>query len=82
MKLDLICLKGLVLKPCHKVSDFEAGMTKIAAINGCLEESRIVMSNSRRLLQRIGADVKSAMRVTSADTTATASGRFFVEVLR
>jgi len=50
-------------------SDFEAGMTKIAAINGCLEESRIVMSNSRRLLQRIGADVKSAMRVTSSHTT-------------
>ena len=50
-------------------SDFEAGMSKIAAINGCLEESRIVMSNSRRLLQRVGADVKSAMRVTSSHTT-------------
>jgi len=49
--------------------DFVAGMTKIAEINGCLEESRVVMSNSRRLLQRIGADVKSAMRVTSSHTT-------------
>ena len=49
--------------------DFEKGMNKIAEIHDALEASGVLLSNSRRLLKRVGADVKSALRVQGSHTT-------------
>jgi hypothetical protein len=35
VNLDLVCLKGLVLETCHKVTDLEAGMVLGGAV--CVE---------------------------------------------
>ena len=43
MNLDFVCLKGLVLKPCHKVSDFEAGMVLGEAV--CVERGAFVVDD-------------------------------------
>ena len=49
--------------------DFEKGMNKIAEIHDALEASGVLLNNSRRLLKRVGADVKSALRVQGSHTT-------------
>ena len=49
--------------------DFEKGMNKIAEIHDALEASGVLLSNSRRLLKRVGTDVKSALRVQGSHTT-------------
>ena len=43
--------------------DFEKGIENIAEIYNALQSSGVLLSNSRRLLQRVETDVKSALRV-------------------
>ena len=43
MNLDFVCLKGLVLKTCHKVFDFEAGMVFGEAV--CVECGAFMVDN-------------------------------------
>ena len=49
--------------------DFEKGIENIAEIYNALQSSGVLLSNSRRLLQRVETDVKSALRVQGSHTT-------------
>ena len=49
--------------------DFEKGMVSIAEIYDTLESVGVIVKNSRRSLQRVGTDVKSALRVQGSHTT-------------
>lgn len=49
--------------------DFEKGMENITKIYDTLEAAGVLLKNSRRSLQRVGSDVKSALRVQGSHTT-------------